>query len=71
MQEDIEMQYFIARQNIEHFSNLLKKERDPSKRRQLKMMLAEEMAKLVSGRLRYGTDEMDEPSRAAATRRGA
>ena len=69
MREDIAMQYFIARQNIEHFSSLLKRERDPVKRRQLKRMLAEETAKLASGRPDHGTDEMGGPPHAAAPRR--
>ncbi len=56
MRESIAMQYFISRQNVEHFSNLLKEERDPAKRRQLEDMIIEEMAKLLpgEGRLRQG-----------------
>lgn len=55
MREDIAMQYFIARQNIEHFWDLLKDELDPSKRRQLEDMIAQEMAKLD------GADESRRP----------
>ena len=50
MQDYTAMRDFIARQNVEHFSNLLKAERDPSKRRQLEQMLAEELAKLGDDR---------------------
>ena len=41
------MQNFIARQNIELFTQLLKTEQDPTQRKRLEAMLAEERAKLT------------------------
>jgi hypothetical protein len=42
------MEYFVERQNIEHFKHLLKLETDPAKRAVLLKLLAEEEAKQAS-----------------------
>jgi hypothetical protein len=40
------MQHFVARQNIEHFKDLLSRETDKGRRALLERMIAEEQAKL-------------------------
>jgi len=42
------MQRFVARQNIQHFKDMLAAERDPARRVLLEAMIAEEEAKLLS-----------------------
>ena len=43
------MQRFVARQNIQHFKDMLAAETDPARRVLLEGMIAEEEAKLSSG----------------------
>jgi hypothetical protein len=42
------MERFIERQNVEHYKDLLKSEKDPVKRAVLQKLLAEEEAKQAS-----------------------